>query len=113
MSDLLRHKGYFGSVEYSEQDQVFHGKLLYIRSLVTYEGTNVKGLRSAFEEAVDDYLEACKSEKLEPEQPFKGSFNVRIGRTLHQRIALAAAKQGISLNKYISEILERETQAQV
>ena len=56
MSTLLEYKGYFGSVEYSDDDEVLHGRLEFIRDLVTYEGRDAKGLKRAFHEAVDDYL---------------------------------------------------------
>lgn len=58
-------------------------------------------LRSAFEEAVDDYLNLCRQEGRQPEQPFKGSFNVRMGSELHRRAALCA------INQVVKEALER------
>ncbi|MBI5119627.1 MAG: hypothetical protein HZA67_01370 [Rhodospirillales bacterium] len=62
MSDLIEHRGYFGSVHFSAEDVVFHGRLEFIRDLVTYEGTTVKGLKRAFHDAVDDYLIFCAQE---------------------------------------------------
>jgi predicted HicB family RNase H-like nuclease len=109
MSDLLEYKGYFGSAEFSADDNTLHGKLLYIRSLVTYEADTVAGLVHAFREAVDDYLEMCNAEGMKPETPFKGSFNVRVGRNLHRKLALEAARRGVSLNSLIVEALEKET----
>jgi predicted HicB family RNase H-like nuclease len=53
---MLEYEGYFGSVEYSDEDKVLHGRLEFIRDLVTYEGTDAKGLKRAFHQAVDDYL---------------------------------------------------------
>jgi predicted HicB family RNase H-like nuclease len=79
MKNMICYKEYFGSVHYSDDDRVLYGKLEYIKSLVNYEGTDVAGLRQAFHEAVDDYLALCTEEGLEPERPFKGSFNVRTG----------------------------------
>jgi len=107
MKDMMAYKGYHGSVHYSDEDQVFHGKIEHIRSLVTYEGTDVKNLRMAFEEAVDDYLELCKKEEKEPEKPFKGSFNVRTGTDLHRRAVLFAKSKGTNLNKVIADALEQ------
>lgn len=60
---MMSYKSYYGSVHYSDEDRVFHGKIEFIRSLVSYEGGDVEGLRKAFEEAVDDYLELCAEEK--------------------------------------------------
>ncbi len=44
---------------------------------MTYEGQDAKGIKAAFQEAVDDYLELCKAEGRKPDVPLKGSFNVR------------------------------------
>jgi predicted HicB family RNase H-like nuclease len=67
----------------------------------------VATLRQAFQEAVDDYLQTCAGQGKQPEKPFKGSFNVRISPQLHQRIAASAASKGLTINKYIADILER------
>jgi predicted HicB family RNase H-like nuclease len=107
MKDMMEYKGYYGSVHYNDDDQVFHGKLEFIRSLVTYEGTDVRNLRAAFEEAVDDYLELCVEEGKEPETPFKGSFNVRTGSDLHRKAMLLARSKGTNLNSIIVDALEQ------
>ena len=59
MKDMMKYKGYLGSVHFSDEDNLFYGKLEFIRALVSYEGTDVKTLRRAFEAAVDDYLQMC------------------------------------------------------
>ena len=109
MKDMMKYKNYHGSVHYSDEDKVFYGKIEFIRALVSYEGTDVNTLRMAFEEAVDDYIQTCKELGKEPEKPFKGSFNIRVGSNLHQRIAIEAMKKGVTLNKFIVDLLEKET----
>ncbi|XOF34225.1 MAG: type II toxin-antitoxin system HicB family antitoxin [Candidatus Electrothrix sp. YB6] len=61
MKDMMRYKGYLDSVHYSDDDQVFYGKLE--QNLIPYEETDVAGLRQAFEEAIDDYLALCTEEQ--------------------------------------------------
>ena len=107
MSTMLEHKGYLGSVEYSDDDEVLHGRLEFIRDLVTYEGDDAKSLKAAFQEAVDDYLELCAAEDRKPDVPLKGSFNVRPGRDLHRRAMLYAKRRGINLNTVVSDALRR------
>jgi len=107
MKDTMAYKGYYGSVHYSDEDQIFHGKVEFIRSLVSYEGTDVSSLRTAFEEAVDDYLILCEAESKEPDMPFKGSFNVRTGTDLHRRAVLFAKSKGTNLNSIITDALEK------
>jgi predicted HicB family RNase H-like nuclease len=54
MSTMLEYKGYLGSVEFSAEDEVLHGRLEFIRDLISYEGKDAKGIKAAFQEAVED-----------------------------------------------------------
>ncbi|MFA5181540.1 MAG: type II toxin-antitoxin system HicB family antitoxin [Syntrophales bacterium] len=107
MKDMMSSKGYFGSVHYSDKDRVFFGKIEFIRALVSYEGTDVDSLKRAFEEALDDYFEMCAQAGREPEKPFKGSFNIRLDPSLHQRLVSHAMNEGKTLNAFIKSILEQ------
>lgn len=107
MSDMLEYRGYLGSVRYSDEDEILHGRLEFIRDLVTYEGQDAGTLKRAFREAVDDYLEMCDEEGRKPDVPLKGSFNVRPGRELHRRAMLYARREGMSLNAVVTGALRR------
>lgn len=107
MKDMMSYKGYVGSVHYDDDDRIFYGKIEFIRALVSYEGNDAASVRSAFEEAVDDYLAMCRTKGIEPEKPFRGSFNIRVGPAVHRKLALAAARKGVSLNRYIADLLDK------
>lgn len=109
MKDMMHYKGYYGSVHFDDEELLFHGKIEFIRALVSYEATNAKDLRRSLEEAVDDYLELCETQGVEPEAPFKGSLNIRLGPDLHRRVAIAAEHHHTSLNKFITDTLKRAT----
>jgi len=104
---MLEYKGYLGSVEYSDEDEVLHGRLEFIRDLLIYKDADAKGIKAAFQEAVDDYLKLCEAEGRKPDVPLKGSFNVRPGRDLHRRAMLYARRRGINLNSVVSDALRR------
>ena len=106
MSDMMKYKGYYGSVHYSDEDRCFYGKVEFIRGLISYEGYDVKSLRKAFEEDVDDYLVTCKEHNIPADKPFKGSFNVRTGPELHRLAAIYAQKKRMNLNNVIIKALE-------
>ncbi|MDY2594832.1 MAG: type II toxin-antitoxin system HicB family antitoxin [Oliverpabstia sp.] len=112
MNNTIQYKGYVGSVEFSEDDGIFFGKVMGIRSLISYEGENAHDLIEDFHGAVDDYLETCKAEGKEPEIAFKGSFNIRLSPELHKRIFIYAASHQMSMNRYIEETLEKSPAAQ-
>ena len=78
-----------------------------IRGLISYEGTTAGELVEDFHGAVDDYLELCQAQGIEPERAYKGSFNVRISPELHRRAAICAAARNISLNSLVEQSLEK------
>ena len=106
MNNTIQYKGYVGSVEFSEEDGIFFGKVMGIRSLISYEGESAKELLNDFHDAVDTYLEHCKAEGKEPELAFKGSFNIRRSPALHKKLFLYATAHQMSINQYIEDTLE-------
>lgn len=107
MSALLEYKGYHGSIEFDVEDEVLHGRILYVNDLVNFEGQTIPELKGAFEEAVDDYLEFCNEEGREPDKPFSGSFNVRIGRELHRKAAIWGVQHQKKLNQVVVLAVEK------
>ena len=108
MRSTMVYRGYVGSVEFSEEDCVLFGKVLGIRSLISYEGETAKELLEDFHGAVDDYLATCEKEGVEPEVAYKGSFNVRIGSELHRRAAVYALTHSQSMNSFIEEAVREK-----
>ena len=113
MNNTIQYKGYVGTVEFSEEDSIFYGKVVGIRSLISYEGETAKELLDDFHDAVDQYLEVCKAEGKKPEVAFKGSFNIRINPELHKKIYIYATTHKISINKYVEETLENSVAAHI
>lgn len=105
MNNTMEYKDYIGSIEFSEEDCIFYGKVQGVRALISYEGTTAQELVDDFHYAVDDYLALCKAEGKEPEKAYKGSFNVRISPQLHQQAAVYAISQQISLNSVVENAI--------
>lgn len=107
MKNTMQYKGYIGSVEFSEEDGIFFGKVLGIRSLISYDGKNAQELVGDFHGAVDDYIAMCVAEGITPEKAYKGSFNVRIPAEMYKQAAICALQNNISLNKFVEQALQR------
>ena len=105
MSSYIHYRDYTGSIEFSEEDEVFHGKIIGIKSVISFAGDSVKTLIEDFHNAVDEYLEFCTRNGKRPERPFKGSFNIRIQPGLHRKAALAAYARGLSLNAFVEDAI--------
>jgi predicted HicB family RNase H-like nuclease len=104
----LNYKGYTGSIEYSQEDEVLFGKVMGIQALISYEGKTGVELEKDFKEAIEDYLSTCRENGLIPEKPFKGNFNVRISLELHRKAALLAIKNKMSLNSFVAESIREK-----
>lgn len=111
MNNTMEYKDYVGSVEFSEEDALFYGKVLGIRSLISYEGNNAAELVADFHGAVDDYLEVCAQSGTEPEKAYKGSFNVRISPELHKQAVIAAMSHNMSLNSFVETSIQQALHA--
>jgi len=107
-NNLLKYKDFYGSVEYSAADECFFGRIIGTGDLVTFEGDSVDGLKNAFIEAVNDYINLCHETGKKPQKSFKGSFNVRISPDLHREAAIIAGKKGISLNALVEQAISME-----
>ena len=108
MKDKLVYNGFIGSVHFSAEDEVFYGKIEGINDLITFEGSTVIKLKSAFKEAVKDYVQLCQDTGKEVYRSFKGSFNVRVNPELHSMAFERALLEGKSLNQFIKEALEEK-----
>ena len=106
MSQTMEYKGYNGSVLYSAEDKLLHGRIIGIRDMVSYEGSDVHTLEENFRSAVNEYLQFCKAEGKTPDIPFKGSFNVRLTRDLHKRAVLYAEENNRKLNNVVHDALQ-------
>lgn len=107
MSNYIHYKDYTGSMEFSEEDAVFHGRVIGIRAMISFEGDSVNAIVEDFHSAIDEYLALCEKKGIQPERPFKGSFNVRIQPELHRQAAAAASTRGISLNAFVEDAIKQ------
>ena len=97
----LNYKGQLGSIEASTEDNCLYGQLLFIKPLINYEAETVKELEQVFKDAVEGYISTCTAKDILPEQPCKGSLNVRLGHELHLKAAIAAKEENVSLNEWL------------
>lgn len=105
MSNAMSYKGYSARVEYDDEDGIFIGRIAGIRDGVGFHADTVEGLREAFREAVEDYLETCAKIGKEPQRAYSGQMMFRVNPEVHRKAALAAELAGKSLNQWAEEVL--------
>ena len=105
--NTMTYKGYEAIIEYDEDAEFFHGEILNLRDVITFQGQSVAELKQAFADSVEDYLAFCRERGEEPEKPYSGQFVVRLEPPLHRALVSAAKRAGMSLNKWVAATLER------
>jgi predicted HicB family RNase H-like nuclease len=105
-SNFMQYKGYVGKIEYDDEEGIFHGEVINLRDVITFQGASVEELRKALQDSVEDYLEFCAERGEKAEKPFSGKFIVRVSPELHRELFMLATKEEISMNKLVNQALE-------
>jgi predicted HicB family RNase H-like nuclease len=107
MASTMEYKGYIARVEYDDKAQLFHGQVMNLRDVITFQGRSVTELRKALRGSVDDYVAFCAARGEEPEKPFSGKVLLRLSPETHRAAIVAATQRRRSLNAWASEVIER------
>jgi predicted HicB family RNase H-like nuclease len=104
----LNYKGYLGTIEYSEGDNFFHGKVLGMsRDCITYEGESATELLDDFKGAIDMYIEHCQTKGIKPEKSYNDMVTIHIPYDIQSKIAKYVENNGTSINSFIRDPVER------
>jgi len=105
---MMEYQGYIGMVEFDDKAKIFHGEVINTRDVITFQGTSVEEIENAFKGSIEDYLEWCKKDGVNPEKPYSGKFNLRLSPELHKEVAVTAKKLKISINSFVEKALQDE-----
>lgn len=108
--NTMTYKGYTARIDYDERDNIFAGRILGIRTIISFHGDTVDQLRAEFELAIKDYLADCKDQGIHPDKPASGKMLLRVPPEIHGRALVAAQAAGKSLNQWATEVLEQAVQ---
>jgi predicted HicB family RNase H-like nuclease len=107
---MMTYKGYIAKVDFNDEARIFHGEVIGIRDVVTFQGSTVEEIEKAFNDSIDDYLDYCKTRNEEPDKPFSGKFVVRVSPEIHRKVYMAAKKSGQSINSWLNMNLLKITE---
>lgn len=104
--NVLEYKGYHTIIELDTETFTLTGKIEGINDFVDFRSNDLNAIEKEFHEAVEGYLEFCRTVGKEPEKEYKGTFNVRIQPALHKKLAAFASKNGESLNSTVEKAIQ-------
>jgi predicted HicB family RNase H-like nuclease len=98
---MIEYKGYTGVFEFDPLIDAFHGRVIGLQDVVTFQGRSLDELRLEMAESVEDYFELCAEAGKDPEKPYRGEFLVRTTPEVHRAAAKEAETTGMSLNAWV------------
>jgi predicted HicB family RNase H-like nuclease len=107
---MMEYKGYLARVEFDDDAGLFHGEVINIRDVITFQGKSVDELRQALADSVEDYLEFCFERGEQPEEPFSGRFTIHLSPEQHRRVIFAAEKAGKRIEIWVADVLGQAAQ---
>ncbi|WP_238066813.1 type II toxin-antitoxin system HicB family antitoxin [Pseudomonas shirazica] len=107
----MRYKGYAARIEYDARDDIFVGRVLGMRDIISFHASSVPELHEAFRDALGDYLADCAEQGIAPEKPASGKVMLRIRPEVHAAASVAARAAGKSLNQWADEVFEQAAMA--
>lgn len=109
--NTLTYKGYTARIEFDERDNLFVGRILGLRAMISFHGETVAELHAAFATAIDDFLADCRAQGIAPEKPASGKLMLRVPPEVHSAALVAAQAAGKSLNQWALEVIQRASRA--
>lgn len=103
----MEYNGYLSHVEFDSESNIFHGEIINIRDVITFQGKTVEELHKVFEDSIEDYLSFCKERGEEPERPFSGRLTIRLSPEGHRKVILAAEKDRKNVGSWAAEVLSQ------
>ena len=107
--NVMNHKGYSARIEFDERDNIFVGRVLGLRAMISFHGETVAELRAALATAIEEFLRDCKQQGVRPEKPASGKLMLRVPSQVHGAALVAAQAAGKSLNQWATEVLDQAT----
>ena len=100
MSNTMNYRGYTASMAFDTDDKIIVGRVMDIDDIVTFHADSVGEFEANFHAVTDGYVAACEQTGAAPEKPASGKLMLRVAPTVHAAALKAAARSGVSLNKW-------------
>jgi len=102
MTDVMKFEDYIATISYDDSAELFHGQVVGMSDIITFQGKSTTELKKAFKDSVHDYLAMCKEDGSEPEKSYSGNFPVRTTADIHEFLYKSSKILGVSMGETVS-----------
>jgi predicted HicB family RNase H-like nuclease len=105
---MLTYKDYIAKISFDEDENIFHGEIINLRDVITFQGSSVDELKKEFIDSVDDYLEFCKTRNEKPDTPLNGYISLQIPLDTQKKLYNAAKLSGKEFDEWAVDTLQKQ-----
>ena len=107
---MMEYKGYIATIGYDDSTDLLYGHVINAASypIVNFMASDVEGLKREFQMSIEVYLAACDEDGIDPAKPFPGKLELPLYYELYERIALAAASDGLDVDEWVIDAIEEK-----
>jgi len=99
------YREYTTNMTFDPEDNVIVGRVLDVDDVLEFHGESVAKFEANFHLVVDAYIAVCERSGSAPERPASGKLMLRVAPTVHAAAIKAAARSGVSLNRWAEQAL--------
>jgi predicted HicB family RNase H-like nuclease len=103
--EALNYKGYTASIQYNEEEKCLIGEVVGIDHIIFFRGTTSEDIYGTFKEMIDEYLEDCTKEGIEPNKP-PTEIMVPIPAELYAEASYRAEHEGVPIQTIMKNALQ-------
>lgn len=103
--NTLIYKGFTAKIEFDVKEKALFGRVINSMDDILFMIHEGESVEQVMQETIDAHLEFCKETGKVAAKPYSGSFTVRTTPERHQKIAIVAAEKGVSIAKWVEEIV--------
>ncbi len=107
MINIMDIDGYRAVIKYDPEIDLFRGEFQGLNGGADFYAESVEALRREGKISLEVFLDICREKNIEPRKEYSGKFNLRLPPELHAEIAAKASADGLSLNQWTVEALDR------
>lgn len=105
MMNVMEIDGYRAIIQYDPEIEMFRGEFIGLNGGADFYAKDIDTLRTEGKISLEEFLQMCAEDGVEPRKDYSGRFNLRVSKELHEEIVTRAASSGKSLNQWVSDML--------
>ena len=102
---MQEYRGYITDIEADSSNDRLIGKVLGTRALIKASGKTFPEVRKNLTEAIDEYIDICQQENIDPDKSYSGEICLQTLPDVHRAVETVASLSGKSVSHWLEDLV--------